>query len=291
MPPKHGQGPKGDVACLHEKGSRPVRVLVLATDEIAGAELIDEFRHHLRGDRAGADVLVIVPAAERTPFHHALGDVDGAALEAKKRLRTSIEGLRRAGISALGEIGDSDPLIAAEDALLRYPADEVLIVAHAEDQARWFEDGLFERAKESLDPPLRMVTVRREKGDGVPHLVGVEEAGPGRDPAHEGEHDLVLSPNLPAFSRGGAVGMLVAVVGTIVVIVLAATGPGSDSPGGAAQILIAMAVALVNMAHVVGLTLLESVHYRGGWQRFFRTLSLVVTPVAIVANGLISLIG
>lgn len=272
-------------------GSRAARILVLATDEIAGSELIDEFRHHLRGDRAGANVLVIVPAAERTPFRHALGDVDGAALEAKKRLRTSIDGLRRAGISALGEIGDSDPLIAAEDALLRYPADEVLIVAHAEDQARWFEDGLFERAKESLDPPLRMVTVRREERNGVPHLAGIEEAGPGREPAREDEHDVEISSNLPAFSRGGLAGMVVAVIGTIVVIVLAAVGPGPDSPGGAAQILIAMAVALINMAHVVGLTLLESVHYRGGWQRFFRILSLTVTPVAIVVNGLISLIG
>jgi hypothetical protein len=271
-------------------GSRPARILVLATDEIAGSELIDEFRHHLRGDRAGADVLVVVPAAERTPFLHALGDVDGAAMEAKKRLRTSIEGLRRAGVSALGEIGDSDPLIAAEDALLRYPADEVLIVAHAEDQTRWFEEGLIERAKESLDPPLRMVTVRRVEGDGVPHLAGVEEAGPGREPAPQDGHDLEISSNLPVFSRGGLAGMAMAVIGTIAVIVLAAVGPGPDSTGGAAQILIAMAVALVNMAHVVGLTLLESVHYRGGWQRFFRSLSLTVTPVAIVVNGLISLI-
>jgi len=43
------------------------------------------------------------------------------------------------------------------------------------------------------------------------------------------------------------------------------------------------------MAHVVGLTLFESVHYRGGFARLFRTLSMVGTPAAVLANLLIVL--
>jgi hypothetical protein len=101
---------------------------------------------------------------------------------------------------------------------------------------------------------------------------------------------LKLSPNLPRLTRGDLAGILIAVVGTIAAIVLAATGPSADSAAGAAQILIAMAVSLINMAHVVGLLLLESVHYRGGWQHFFRNLSLTVTPLAIVANLLLTLL-
>jgi hypothetical protein len=104
------------------------------------------------------------------------------------------------------------------------------------------------------------------------------------------EQELSLSPNLPPIARGDLASILIAIVGTIVVIVLAAAGPGAESAGGAAQILIAMGVALVNMAHVVGLTLLESVHARGGLQRFFRNLSMTATPLAIVANGLITLL-
>jgi len=261
------------------------RVLVIATDELTGDEVIAELRRHLRGE---SDVMVIAPAVEETALRHALGDVDAAKNEARQRLDTSLSELRAAGISAMGEVGDSDPLIAARDALRRYPADEVLIVAHAEDQARWFEDGLFERAKEALYPALRMVTLMRGN-DGAPHLAGVEEAGPGRQPPDTGE--MALSPNLPRFTRGDLVGILIAIVGTIAAIVLAATGPGVDSTGGAAQILIAMAVSLINMAHVVGLTLLESVHYRGGWQRFFRNLSLAATPLAVIANALISIFG
>jgi hypothetical protein len=85
--------------------------------------------------------------------------------------------------------------------------------------------------------------------------------------------------------------MVIGVVGTIAAIVLAAAGPGPESAAGAASILIAMGITLVNMAHVVGLTLFESVHYRGGWEAFFRTLSLVGTPMAVAANLLILLLG
>jgi hypothetical protein len=261
------------------------RVLVIVTDELSGRDVIDELRRHLR-DEGPSEVMVIAPAVEKTAFRHALGDVDSATAEARQRLDASLAELRGAGISAMGEVGDSDPLTAAKDALQRYPADEVLIVAHAEDQARWFEDGLFERAQEVLYPALRMVAVRRES-DGEPHLARIEEAGPGRK-VHEKE--LELSPNLPRFTRGDLAGILMAIVGTITAIVLAATGPGSESAGGAAQILIAMGVALINMAHVVGLLLLESVDYHGGWQRFFRNLSLTATPLAILVNALITIL-
>jgi hypothetical protein len=44
------------------------------------------------------------------------------------------------------------------------------------------------------------------------------------------------------------------------------------------------------MAHVVGLTLFESVRYHGGFAKFFRTLSLVGTPVAVLVNLLILLL-
>jgi hypothetical protein len=265
------------------------RVLVIATDELAGDELVGELGGHLR-ESGSTEVMVVAPAVERTAFQHALGDVDKAVREAERRLETSMEELGRAGIPALGEVGDSDPLIAAEDALREFVADEVLIVAHADDQARWFEDGLFERAQEALRPALRMVTVRHERGEPEPHLAGIEESGPGHPSPANAKHELRLSPNLPRFTRGDLAGIVVAIVGTIVAIVLAAAGPGAETAAGAAQILIAMAVALINMAHVVGLTLLESVGERGGWTRFFRTLSMTATPLAIVANASLALL-
>jgi hypothetical protein len=68
------------------------------------------------------------------------------------------------------------------------------------------------------------------------------------------------------------------------VAVLAAAGPGPESGWGAVSILIAIGVALVNLAHVVGLVLFESVHKRDGAARMFRRLALTATPVALVVN-------
>ena len=268
----------------------PTRVLVVVTDTVAGSELIDGLGDRVR-DTESTQVLVIAPAVERTAFRHVLGDVDAASEEAGRRLEISLRELNRAGIAALGQIGDSDPLVAAEDALRQFGADEVLVVARAEDQARWFEHGLFERVQEELRPAVRLVAVRHEEGESMPHLASVEESLPGRRPGPGAERELSLSSNLPQVTRGDLTSIIVAIVGTIAVIVLAATGPGAESAGGAAQILIAMGVALINMAHVVGLTLLESVHARGGLQRFFRNLSMTATPLAVLANGLITLLG
>ena len=90
---------------------------------------------------------------------------------------------------------------------------------------------------------------------------------------HEVEHE-VGSAYLPGLSRGDFAGMVVGVVGTIIVIVLAAAigsqSSGPESGWKAVAIGAAIAVALVNMAHVVGLLLMESVSYRGGFARFIR---------------------
>jgi hypothetical protein len=178
------------------------------TEELGAPELMEELRRHLL--REPSEIMLIAPAVEKTPFHHALGDVDTASREAQLRLDTSLAELRRSGISALGQVGDSDPVVAAEDALRQYPADEVVIVAHTEDQARWFEDGLFERAQEALYPSVRMIAVRHEEATGEARIAGTKEAPPGRKPP--------AGRDLPRFTRGARI--LIAVVGGIVTIVL-----------------------------------------------------------------------
>lgn len=193
----------------------PTRILVIATDELSGPELVEEFRRRLRGNEA--EVMVIAPAVEKTVFHHALGDVDAAVMEAGRRLETSLDELRRAGVPALGEIGNSDPIAAAEDALRLFSADEVLIVAHADDQARWFEDGLFERAKQELRPAVRMLWVWHEEGE-PPHLAGIEEAGPGREPAFAGD-GARGAPNLLRPTRRALAAIVVAVVVALLVAI------------------------------------------------------------------------
>jgi hypothetical protein len=259
------------------------RLLAIVTGDPLGPECLRE----LRGGKAGndselAELRVVVPAVEESPFRHTLGDVDEPRREAKARLERVLDELRTNGIQAAGEVGDPDPIQAAQDTLLRMPMDEIVIFEHDRSQARWFENGLLERAEAGLDPPLRMVVLHSD-WDGTAHIARVETAGRGtHDPVEVHE---VGSAYLPGLSRGDFAGMVAGIVGTIVCAVLAAaiTAENGDlSARAAAAILIAIGVALANLAHVVGLTLMESVRYRGGFARFFRTLSLGGTSIAVV---------
>lgn len=261
------------------------RVLAIVTDPVDSAEPIEELRRCADGSEV--EVRVVVPAVEETVFRHVMGDVDGAAHKAEEVLEATLSALREKGVDAWGSVGDSDPVLAAEDALRDQPADEVLIFEHTDEQARWFENGLFERAQESLAPPLRMVVVESSDGAGSPdHVVEVEEAPAG---IHETAERELENAYLPGLTPADFAGILAGIVGTIIVIILAAAASSSGEPTGwnAVAICVAIFTALINMAHVVGLTLFESVRYRGGFARFFRTLSLVGTPTAMLVNLLI----
>lgn len=263
------------------------RLLAIVTNDPLGSESLREVRN---GSEA-IDLRVVVPAVEANPLRHTLGDIDEPRQEAEARLGRVLGELRENGIEARGEVGDPDPIQAAQDALLKAPADEIVIFEHEQAQARWFEEGLLEKAEAGLEPPLRMVILHSDR-DGTEHVVDVETAGPGTHDPAEGHE--VGTAYLPGLSRADFAGMVAGIFGTIVAAVLAAAvtaDNGSVSGRSAAAILIAIGIALVNMAHVVGLTLLESVHYRGGWQHFFRNLSLTATPLAIAVNAAITFLG
>jgi hypothetical protein len=267
--------------------SPPRHLLAIVTDALEGPEQVEEIGRQANGD--GVEVRLIAPAVEATAFRHTMGDIDEPKREAEERLRVSLDTLRGSGISASGEVGDPDPVQAAQDALLEVPADEVLIFERAESQARWFESDLFSKAQETLEPPLRLVAIETDEDDST-HVVDIEKVG--RGTMQPDESDEVGSAYLPGLSRGDLASIAIGIVGTIVAIVLAAatgSGTGPESGWKAVAIGIAIAIALINMAHVVALTLFEAVRYRGGFAKFFRTLSLLGTPLAVLANLLILL--
>jgi hypothetical protein len=266
----------------------PHRVLAIVTESLEGPEPIEEIRGDANGGGGTVEVRVVVPAVEASPLRHTLGDIDEPRRRAEERLQASLRLLQGDGVEASGEVGDPDPVQAAADALLKAPADEILIFGRSDTRARWYEDGLFERAQESLEPPLRLVVVESGSSDGD-HVVEVESAGPGTiTPDADRE---VASAYLPGLTRADLGGIVAGIFGTIVAIVLAAAAAAGGSVTGwdAVAIGIAIAVALLNMAHVVGLTLFESIRYRGSFARSFRALTMTATPLAVLANLLILL--
>lgn len=260
----------------------PQRVIAIVTDELHGSEPVEQIRACVDGE--GTEVRLVVPAVEANSLRHTMGDVDEPKQQAEERLERNLALLREGGLRVSGEVGDSDPVQAAQDALLKAPADEVLIFEHDEAHHRWYENGLFERAQESIEPPLRMVVF--ETADGKPdHVVDVEEAGRGTvNPV--ADQEVGGGAYVPGMTRSDLAGIVAGIVGTIVAAILAAAVTAGGQPTGwsAVAILIAIGIALVNLAHVVGLTLFEAVHYHGGFAKFFRTLALVATPLAVLVN-------
>jgi hypothetical protein len=106
--------------------------------------------------------------------------------------------------------------------------------------------------------------------------------------------------NLPPFTGRDWLGIAVAIIGTIALILLAADchdptlkdeEQGRNflklAEGCSVRALIAGAFFLINLAHVVGLLLFESVGYRGAFEKFFARLSLYGTPLALIVSALI----
>lgn len=255
------------------------QLIAVVTDTLQGDEPVRELTRSADGE--AVEIRVVVPAVEANVLHHTMGDIDEPRKQAQQRLESSLRYLQQHGVAAQGEVGDPDPVQAAQDALLKAPADEVIFFEYGQGDGRWFEGHLFEHAKESLEPPLRMVVLDHQAED---HVVEVETAGAGTVSGIEHE---VGSAYLPGLSRDDLAGMIAGIVGTVVVAILAAVAAansGTDTGWAAVAIGIGIATALVNLAHVVGLTLMETVRYRGGFAKFFRTLSLVGTPLAVLVN-------
>ncbi|HYQ79371.1 MAG TPA: hypothetical protein VEP91_09735 [Solirubrobacterales bacterium] len=260
------------------------RVIAILTDNLHGSEPVEEILAN--ADQDGVELRVVVPATEANALRHTLGDIDEPKHEAEERLERALGTLRDNGIKVSGEVGDPDPVQAAQDALLKSPADEVLIFEHCEEQSRWYEEGLLEKAQEGIEPPLRVVVVETGDDDRPDHVVKVEETGRGTiNPIADKE--VGGGAYVPGMTRADLAGIVAGIAGTVIVAVLAAAvagGNGHESGWEAVAILIAIGVALANLAHVVGITLFEAVAYRGGFAKFFRTLALVFTPLASVIN-------
>ena len=234
-------------------------------------------------DDVPTEIRLVAPAVEINPLHHTLGDIDKPRVEAGERLEEALVAARAAGLSVSGEVGDPDPVQAAQDALLKKPADEIVLFAHADDGKDWYEGSLWKHAEDSLEPPLKLVLVDGGRDDNE-HVVKTETSSAGlsnNDAGHE-----VDSAYFPGLTRADLNGMIFGIVGTLAAIILAAVAATGGTVSGwrAVAVGLSIAIALVNMAHVVGLLLMESVRYRGGFAKFFRTLALVGTPLVVLIN-------
>ena len=147
-------------------GDGRYRLLVVANETVGGEALRKEIRNRCRG--RSSEILVITPALAASRAAHWASDVDEAIELARQRMELSLIEIDRLGLKARGEVGDSDPNVAIEDALRVFPADEILISTHPSDRSRWLEAGVVERAQAEVELPVTHVVVDLE-AEGIAH--------------------------------------------------------------------------------------------------------------------------
>jgi len=133
------------------------RILVIANETCPCPALADEVA--ARAGEPGLEVLVVAPALN-SRLRHWVSDVDAAVAEARERLDRAIENLSERGIAADGVVGDSDPLVAIEDALATFQATEIVVSTHPPGRSNWLERNLPARAAERFALPVAHIVSR-----------------------------------------------------------------------------------------------------------------------------------
>jgi hypothetical protein len=132
-----------------------MRLLVLATDPVGA----DDVRQALGGDDVdGAEVLVVSPAVNESPVAFWVSDSDEAIMEAESTARQTAAALAEAGARTHARAGESEPLLALQDALTTYKADRVLVFARGDESARYREDDVIGEAERRFGVPVTEVT-------------------------------------------------------------------------------------------------------------------------------------
>jgi hypothetical protein len=94
------------------------------------------------------ELRVVVPAVRQSRLEWLTDANDDAREQAEESASSIAEALpsRETETSA----GDSDPLLAAEDALREFHADEVVVVTRPDEEATWLEEGSSEAIAKRL---------------------------------------------------------------------------------------------------------------------------------------------
>ncbi len=270
------------------------RVLVLANEAVGGERLVEEIAARV-GDSGSATVRIVSPALVASPLDLAAGDVDDEIEAARLRLGASIDALRRQGIEAGGEVGEAEPALALRDALVKFPADDVIVIAHPEESATWLEQGLLEDVRRDLTVPITYVEA--ESGPAGTAVKDVREVRPaGREHAARRRAEEAATDYLPPMPRRDRVALALGPLGTVALWLLAsdcqgrlAHDFGGLDAGCVAVTLLAVVGLVVTAIHVPALLLLRSGRATSkGLADFMSLTILAYFPAALVAGVIVA---
>ena len=132
-----------------DTGGRIKRILVIANETVADHALKAKILERSGG--RSASVLVVCPALN-SRLKHWFSDEDRARARASERLDASLMELWAEGLDAVGEVGDSDPVVALRDALAKHSPDEVIVSTHPPGRSNWLERDVVGKARTLCGP-------------------------------------------------------------------------------------------------------------------------------------------
>jgi quinol monooxygenase YgiN len=131
------------------------RVLIVANETVGADELLAEIRGI---EAAGAsEYYVVVPARPLHEVHGALWTQEGAIAAAQSRLDAVLAILTAEGLRATGTIGDTRPDTAVRDALMDFPAEEIVISTHPLERSTWLRRNVVDQVRAKFRLPVRHV--------------------------------------------------------------------------------------------------------------------------------------
>jgi hypothetical protein len=268
-----------------ESPSSTLKVLLVADEEIRGEDFMTELKRHIEGRSAEVQVFVVAPALADKAIEHEMADFDEAIKEAAERLESVMNELKGVGIEAVGEVGDGDPVVAIGDGVREYEPDEIMVVAHREEDRTYAEKDLWKQIRNEFHQPVVEMIVGLPDKDGEPSEVLDTRYDEGREETEE--EVLERTRNFPPVQKRSIAGILVGVFGTIALGLLAVAAgievDGNIDGGAAAIVLLAIGAFLLNVAHVIGLVFFQSTRYTGVWEKFMARTSFLYTTAAVIA--------
>ena len=99
--------------------------------------------HAALGDDVG-EIHVVAPAVKQSRLQWLTNAEDDARAEAERTAEEVASATEGEAEHVEAEVGDSDPLLAVEDALRTFDADEIVVVTRTGENASWLEEGAAE---------------------------------------------------------------------------------------------------------------------------------------------------
>ncbi len=161
----------------------PRRLLVIANETLTSGTL----RQVIGLAGRDTEVLVVAPALSNRLVFWACAD-GKSRRDAETRLALCLAALHARGFEARGGVGDANPLLAIEDALCEFPADNIVIATHPEGRSNWLARDVVNRARARFAQPVHHLIVDTTSG---------AEGSP-RDPTTPRRHHRLAQPRQSA---------------------------------------------------------------------------------------------